>query len=524
MDATSTKIPKSDPLKFRAAEYVRMSTEHQQYSTLNQAAAIARYAEEHGLTVVKTYTDAGRSGLNIDGRPGLQQLIKDVQTGAADFKTILVYDVSRWGRFQDADESAYYEYLCRKSGIQITYCAEQFQNDGSITSTIVKSIKRAMAGEFSRELSVKVFNGQCRLIETGYRQGGHAGLGLRRVLVDKDGMVKATLAFGEKKNLQTDHVILVAGPKEEIRIVHKIYHWFVDDGLSEIKIAERLNKLGVKSDLDHMWKSSAVHTLLTNEKYIGNNVFNKTSKKLSSRQVMNGSSTWVRKDAAFEAIVPTELFNAARKVIDDRSAIYKKTRILDHIRSVYKKYGYLSQNLIEKVGQEQGKPSPTTCQKYFNGLLNLYREVGFTTTSREIAETSRQQSIVIYEEVAKEVVQIFVSSGATVTQNKHEQTFLINDEFSIRIRILRFLVRRNRKSIWYMHGRIKRQTDLTIVVRLDKANQGPMDYYLVPRSGASSGLTMQENKANRIDQFRYPNLDYLVQMAGQTTIQGSQRV
>ena len=102
----------------------------------------------------------------------LKQLIDDVQTGNADFTTILVYDVSRWGRFQDADESAYYEYICKRAGISVHYCAEQFENDGSPVSTIVKGVKRAMAGEYSRELSAKVFAGQCRLIELGFRQGG----------------------------------------------------------------------------------------------------------------------------------------------------------------------------------------------------------------------------------------------------------------------------------------------------------------------------------------------------------------
>src|SRR5580693_4652924 len=103
------------------------------------------------------------------------------------------------GRFQDADESAYYEYVCRRSGVEIRYCAEQFENDGSVASTIVKTVKRAMAGEYSRELSAKVFAGQCRLIELGFRQGGHAGYGLRRRLVDQNGNPKAILAFGEQK-------------------------------------------------------------------------------------------------------------------------------------------------------------------------------------------------------------------------------------------------------------------------------------------------------------------------------------
>jgi DNA invertase Pin-like site-specific DNA recombinase len=141
---------------FRAAEYVRMSTEHQQYSTQNQADKIRDYAAQRGLEIVRTYADEGKSGLRIDGRASLQRLIHDVESGVADFQVILVYDISRWGRFQDADESAYYEYICRRAGIEVAYCAEQFENNGTPTSTIIKSVKRAMAGEYSRELSAKV--------------------------------------------------------------------------------------------------------------------------------------------------------------------------------------------------------------------------------------------------------------------------------------------------------------------------------------------------------------------------------
>ena len=98
----------TNPKLTKAAKYVRMSTEHQQYSTKNQADKIEEYAERHGLEVVRTYADEGKSGLSIDGRASLQKLIADVESGNTDFTFILVYDVSRWGRFQDADESAYY--------------------------------------------------------------------------------------------------------------------------------------------------------------------------------------------------------------------------------------------------------------------------------------------------------------------------------------------------------------------------------------------------------------------------------
>jgi DNA invertase Pin-like site-specific DNA recombinase len=199
---------------FRAAEYVRMSTEHQQYSTLNQSQKIREYAERRGITIVRTYADEGKSGLSISGRAALQRLIADVESCKADFSLILVYDVSRWGRFQDADESAYYEYICKRAGIVVAYVAEEFENDGSPVSTIVKGVKRAMAGEYSRELSTKVFAGQCRMIENGFRQGGSAGFGLRRVLIDQTGNIRGTLNPGEQKYIQTDRVILLPGPED----------------------------------------------------------------------------------------------------------------------------------------------------------------------------------------------------------------------------------------------------------------------------------------------------------------------
>ena len=79
----------------RAAEYVRMSTDHQKYSTENQAEAIKQYAEARNMEIVRTYADEGKSGLQIKGRDALRQMIDDVENGDADFEVILVYDISR---------------------------------------------------------------------------------------------------------------------------------------------------------------------------------------------------------------------------------------------------------------------------------------------------------------------------------------------------------------------------------------------------------------------------------------------
>ena len=281
---------------------------------------------------MKTFVDYGKSGLTLAGRVALRDLLGEVESGAADFEIILVYDVSRWGRFQDADESAYYEYVCKRARVAVHYCAEQFENDGSFSSTLLKTIKRSMAGEYSRELSVKVFAGQCRLIELGYRQGGHAGFGLRRQLVDRESTPKEILQFGQQKSIQTDRVILVPGPDEEVSIVRDIYDLFTVERRSEREIAELLNERGIDTDLGRPWTRGTVHQLLTNPKYVGSNVYNRHSFKLKQKRVENPVEMWIRREAAFEPIVPVEQFARSQEIVEARHLRLADEEMLQQLR------------------------------------------------------------------------------------------------------------------------------------------------------------------------------------------------
>jgi DNA invertase Pin-like site-specific DNA recombinase len=240
----------------RAVQYVRMSTDHQRYSTENQAAAIAAYAAERNMMIVRTYEDSGRSGVRIAGRGALQALIAEVRSGRADFEFILVYDVSRWGRFQDADESAHYEFICKQAGIKVAYCAEEFDNDGSLISSIVKNIKRVMAAEYSRELSVKVHAGACRFTRMGFQLGGLVPYGLQRMLVDENLQSKGILKRGDRKYLQNDHVKLQPGALNEVTVVKRIFRRFLDVK-SEKAIARELNLHGIPAKDGQKWSGAA---------------------------------------------------------------------------------------------------------------------------------------------------------------------------------------------------------------------------------------------------------------------------
>jgi DNA invertase Pin-like site-specific DNA recombinase len=364
----------------RAAQYVRMSTEHQKYSTENQSDANRAYADSHGMEIVRTYSDKGISGLTFEKRHALKQLILDVQNGRADFKIILVYDVSRWGRYQDVDASAYYEFACRLAGVEVHYCAEEFINDGRPFSALLKSWKRAMAGEYSRELSVKVFAGQARLAKQGYMLGGYAGYGFRRLLVDQNGVPKCTLAYREWKSRATDRVLLVPGPPDEIATVRSIYSMFLQ-GNHERKIATILNECGIVNSRGRRWRHRAILQILSNEKYAGNSVWNRNSCKLQSRVRRNDPALWVRADGALPAIINRNVFQAVQRTLQTRgmTTIAERPRglsdeeVLQRLSNLYKRHGYLNRALIDA---DRELPSAGSLSRRFGGLKKAYHLTG----------------------------------------------------------------------------------------------------------------------------------------------------
>lgn len=497
--------------RIRAAEYVRMSTDHQKYSTENQSDTIQKYAAARGIEIVRTYADAGKSGLKIEGRDALRQLIEDVQAGDTDFAMVLVYDVSRWGRFQDADESAYYEYICRRSGIAVEYCAEQFENDGSPISTIVKGVKRAMAGEYSRELSTKVFAGQGRLIEKGYRQGGPAGFGLRRTLIDEHGAIKGVLQRGVHKSIQTDRVILTLGPAEEVNLVRDIYQAFVHQGRGENEIAADLNEQGIPTDLGHPWTRGTVHQLLINEKYVGDNVWNRRSFKLKKMRVRNKPEIWITAQDAFEAIVERELFEAARTIINARSFRLSDDEMLESLSGLYQQRGLLSGIVIDECVD---LPSSSAYSSRFGSLLRAYHLVGFMPDRDYRYVELNRELRKLHPGIVRDVLDGLRATGSDAWQDLQTDRVNVNGEFDLSVVVARCFETSTGLLRWKLRFDTSLAPDITIVVRMNRANRAPLDFYLFPRIDMlSEKLRLMEDNSFGLDAYRFDDLDLLYDIA-----------
>lgn len=366
-------------MRARAAQYLRMSTDNQRYSLENQAAAIASYAAEHAFDVVRSYEDAGRSGLTTAGRDGLKALLSDVLNGETDYAAILVLDVSRWGRFQDPDEAAHYEFLCRAAGVSVVYCAEAFENDGSTSSTIIKHLKRVMAAEYSRQLSDRCRAGKRRQVESGCAPGGAPPYGFRRQIFNADGSPGPILQRGERRNRLDQTVRFVRGPDEETEVTRLIFRMFLRRRLGITQIAGALNERGLRFTNRVPWKYQHVRAVLTNESCLGFTVFNKGLGSLSAVRRPFPPSQWKRVKVA-EAIISSADYLAAQRKLNELAGHSTTSgEMLAKLTQLLRREGRLSCSLINR---ERELPNANAYKARFGSIQAAYALIGYVPSRR----------------------------------------------------------------------------------------------------------------------------------------------
>lgn len=500
-----TPLPPSPPQdRRRAAIYVRMSSRPQDRSIEHQCERLQRYADEHDVDVVKMYADSGKSGLRINGRDGLQELMDDVAAKKTDFEMVLVYDVSRWGRFQDTDEGAHYEYLCRRAGIQVIYCAEQFENDGSAITSILKGMKRTMAAEYSRELSAKVFSAQCRLAIQGFKMGGYAGYALRRVSYDQDGKRRRTLKPGERKAAATDRVRFCWGPQREVETVQQIYRWFVDDKLGDTEIAAKLNALKVPTEWRRPWTPFLVKSILTNEKYIGRIMFNRGSSKMSTPRALNPPDDWICIDDAFPPIVTPQLFEKAADERLRRNRPKTSDELLQMLRTLYKKHGKVTVSIINAA---HGVPNPKYFNARFGTLAEAYSAAGLPA-ARPLLRARTLRSVRQLREATMSAIKMAIEqAGGEHMQCEHRWLLQLNGKVTLKLVVARSRHDPAGRIRWRIPVHTSPVPDFVLCVQMDAANAGAMGYYLIPAADFTQAhIVLRGEHPDDMRQYRHQTL------------------
>lgn len=463
-------------------EYVRMSTEDQKYSIPNQQAAIRKYAAQHGFSISRTYADPGKSGVLIKHREGLSKLLQDVVAGKCDYQAILAYDVSRWGRFQNPDEAAHYEFICSNAGIPVHYCAEQFSNDGSIQSSLMKAIKRTMAGEFSRELGIKVFDGLSRLVAEGYYAGGVVPYGLGRMMISASGQKKGILKAGERKNLKTDKVILIRGLRREIDCVRRIFSMSAKNGWTCSHIAAELNSNHITYRGGRNWDCDRVLRILRDPRYMGVNVWARKTRKLSGRTIRQPRTFWITGKVRFKPIIDGGTFAAAQRTLkNSRTAPASPEAMLAALKRLLAKKGQLTAGMIDKSRALCGSG---TYFRRFGSLLRAYELAGFKPSSSRVEGTGHScRTRSLRETILREIQQLFPNEVRISCLDRRHKRYIEVDR-GLPVSLL-LCGRHSRqlwkdKSAWLLRISPREKETIALICLLDSKWGKVVRYQLVP--------------------------------------------
>src|SRR5262245_42950150 len=238
----------------------RRSRAHQDLSVEEQRQEIGHWAMQQGYEIVQEFAD-DRSGLDTSRRRGflaLLDLCSDSGRRAAD--VVLVYDISRFSRLEP-DEAAFHEFSLRRAGVRVMYTHEPGANDTGITGQLMKSLKRAMAHDYSLKLSQVVTRGLRAHAGRGLWVGGQPAYGLRRTVRQAGGSVQV-LPIGRWK-AKSEAVVLAPDPFEA-EIIAEIYQSYISDkGLGAI--ATMLNGRGVPAPRGgEAWTKGTLWAVLRN--------------------------------------------------------------------------------------------------------------------------------------------------------------------------------------------------------------------------------------------------------------------
>ena len=276
--------------------YLRVSTEMQidGFSLDGQRTGLTKFAEREGMSVVKIYEDAGKSGKSIEGRPSFQRMLTDIYEGLkVDY--VLVYKLSRFGR-NAADILNSLEFI--QSYDVNLICIDEGIDSSQTSGKLLISILSAVA-EIERENIIEqTMNGRREKARQGLWNGGFAPYGY-------------VLEHGK--------IYIV---EEEAEAIKKIFELFSSTRLGLGGVAKYLNYQGIKKVAHHngyleLWTPTTIKRIIDNPIYYGKIAFGRRGRekiKGTKNQYRTvNKDNYILADGQHEAIIDEELWQKAHK-------------------------------------------------------------------------------------------------------------------------------------------------------------------------------------------------------------------
>ena len=287
-------------VRLRVAAYTRVSSDSE--DQLNSFAAQNRYYTElisgkAEWRMVDIYADEGITGTSVAKRDDFQRMMADCRRGLID--QILVKSISRFAR--NTKDCLQNIRELKELGVNV-----RFEREGidtvNVSSELITAIYAAFAQKESESISGNMRWSYQRRMESGT-------------------FLPSSMAYGYR----LDGKKIVIDPEAAL-IVSRIFQWYLS-GVNKTEIAKRLNEEGVPSGQQKQWYAAAVRYILTNEKYTGDSLWQKTytSHTLPATRYKNtGEYEQFYAMGTHPPIISKEAFEQAQQLAQKRKSTYGK--------------------------------------------------------------------------------------------------------------------------------------------------------------------------------------------------------
>jgi DNA invertase Pin-like site-specific DNA recombinase len=346
--------------EIRAVAYARVSSKEQADKELSipaQLEAIRNYCKQKGWKLITEYIDAGKSA-KTDERPEFQRMIAMAKRQNRNFEIIVVHKFDRFSR--NRDDHVIYKSLLKKLGVSVHSVTEQTDSE-TPHGFLLEGIMEVISEFYNMNLKNETMKGMRENAKRGFHNGGYAPYGYR--------LSKVTELNGNSKT------ILVPGPDDEVATVKRIFHSYVYDGYGYKKIASMLNEDNIPSPSGEQWSYSSIHSILHNEAYIGNKIWNKHD--YSEGKKKKDSNEWIRQENTHIALVSQEVFSMVKEKSKSRiknSSLFEAVNTTYILRGLFK-CPYCGSNMIGS--QSGGNNNNKNKRRYY--ICGKYQRKGKST-------------------------------------------------------------------------------------------------------------------------------------------------
>jgi hypothetical protein len=279
-----------------------------------------------------------------------------------------------------------------------------------------------------------------------------------------------------------------------VRCVKEIYRLFISQGMYYTGIARELNLRGTKYIEDVKWTPRAVQTILTHPKYIGSNVYGRSTQRLYTPVRQQPPSEWTVTPGAFEPLIDAATFAKAQLIMAQKRNSHPRNKsdkeLLDALRSILSTYGRIDKNLIKKNGTTQ---SEGAYRWRFGTLSHAYNLIGYSGFWRDGWLEKRRRIHALYHNALKQIVDLDPTHFSIEKRSRRQRTRLrMNDGRIISVIAARPFRGYKGALRWLLKPAHDECHLITLVARLNEEGDAFKDMFVTPPIGKWTGRQISE--------------------------------